>query len=117
MYSPDWVGEPSNVELHATFCSSLIALILAVPRLIIIAIQRDANPTLLRSPELLVIQCDRAGVAHYQGFPDNPGLCRCIAFRGLWVNAASPGRIATSSVALELVSNRRTCILSPNSQK
>lgn len=36
--SQDWIGKPTNVELHSSFRGLLVALIICVPRLVVVAV-------------------------------------------------------------------------------
>jgi hypothetical protein len=51
----DRIGEPANVKFHATLCSSVIPVILGVPRLIVVPIQRNPYLAFLDRPELSVV--------------------------------------------------------------
>lgn len=106
VHVPNWIGEPSNVKLHATLRSQPVALILTVPRLVIVAVQRNPDPPMLRGSEVPIIQGNSASVAHDQGLPHDPGLCGSIALGGLGVGAASSGRISTGGISLSSMSVR-----------
>lgn len=84
-------------------CRVFIKLIFTVPRLVVIAVQRDPDPALLRRPEIFIVRLNGAGVAHDECFADDPWLRRGIAFSGSLIDATSPRGIATSSVTLPVL--------------
>ena len=51
--SQDWVGKPANVKLHPSLSSGVVALVLGVPRLVKVAVERDADCALLSVPKVL----------------------------------------------------------------
>src|SRR5699024_6940713 len=92
--SQDWVGKPANVKLHPSLSSGVVALVLGVPRLVKVAVERDADCALLSVPKVLVIRGNGSRVAHDESLADDPGLRGAVALGALLVCAASPGGVA-----------------------
>lgn len=70
------VSKPANVKLHATLSGLSVFWLVAIPRLVKVAIERDANLALLLILEVSLVRNHSAGVAQNLSVPGCPGL-RC----------------------------------------
>lgn len=73
---------------------------LGIPRLVVIAVQRNSNSATLLRLELLLEESDCPGMRHDERLADSPLLSCRIAYSALLVRAASPGSIDSLGISL-----------------
>lgn len=105
--SQDWIGKPTNVKLHSSFRSLLVAIIICIPGLIVVTVQRHSDLTFLGRTEVFVVDCDCTSVAHDLGFTGDPGLSRRVSFGRLLVGTASPRGITSCGITLQIILDLR----------